>query len=351
MAAANTDKLRKKKSNFSTTLSAGINDSDATIPLSSASGLATDTAITLTVDRVDGNSVSTPTLVERLTGVISGNNLTVTLRGEDGSTAQAHDAGAVVEDIWDADTWNESVDAILAEHSQAGAHTVDVISEKTAATGVTIDSLLIKDGQIGPWDGWMPADESWSYASATTITVPSGAASKYQKGDKWKLTANSVVLKGYIIGVADTVLTVVGDALTNHTFTANYYSKVENPQGFPTSFAYTSVVTALAPMTIGTITTSGRFSIKGNVCSLSVRGYGTTDGTASNAIYITYPVTAVNSIAIPYCVQCIWESGTFGWGVVIINNGATMTINRPGGASWPLTANNGLLFANFSYEF
>jgi len=148
MAASNVDKLRKKKSNFSTTLSAGINDSDATIPLSSASGLATDTAITLTVDRVDGNSVSTPTLVERLTGVISGNNLTVTLRGEDGSTAQAHDAGAVVEDIWDADTWNEAVDAILAEHSQAGAHTVDVINEKTGAAGVTIDSLLIKDGDI-----------------------------------------------------------------------------------------------------------------------------------------------------------------------------------------------------------
>jgi hypothetical protein len=153
--AANTDKLRKKKSIFSTTLNGGIDDSAATIALSSTSGLATDTAITLTIDRVDANGVSTPTKVERVTGVVSGSNLTSCLRGQDGTTAQVHSSGAVVEDIWDADTWNDAVDAVLAEHSQAGAHTVDTISEKTAATGVTIDGLLIKDAQAqkpaGPW--------------------------------------------------------------------------------------------------------------------------------------------------------------------------------------------------------
>jgi len=85
--------------------------------------------------------------------------------------------------------------------------------------------------------GWIEDTETWTYASATTITVPSGALLKYQKGDKFKLTANSVELYGYIVDVADTLLTVTGDALTNHTFTDNYYSKIENPFGFPESFA------------------------------------------------------------------------------------------------------------------
>ena len=124
MAAAYTDLFRKKESNFSTTLSASITDADTTIPLSSATGLPTDTAITLTIDRVDANGVSTPTKVERVTGVVSGNNLTDCLRGEDDTTAQAHDSAAVVEDIWDGETWNDAMDALLVEHAQDGTHLI-----------------------------------------------------------------------------------------------------------------------------------------------------------------------------------------------------------------------------------
>lgn len=146
--AANTDKARKKKSNFSTTLSGNINNSAQTIGHASLSGCPTDTAYTLTVDRVDGNGTSTPTLTERYTGVVSSNNMTNCLRGEDGSTAQSHVSGAVVEDIWEAETWNDMVDAFLAEHSQAGAHTTDTIAEKTGGAGVTVDSVLLKDGGV-----------------------------------------------------------------------------------------------------------------------------------------------------------------------------------------------------------
>lgn len=146
--AANTDKWRKKRSNFSTTLSGSINAADTTIGLTSATGLPTDTAITLTIDRVDSNSVSTPSLRERVTGVISSNNITNALRGRDNTTAQTHDSGAVVEDIWDASTWNDAIDSFLVEHTQAGAHTTDSIAEKTSGVGVTVDGTLLKDGGI-----------------------------------------------------------------------------------------------------------------------------------------------------------------------------------------------------------
>ena len=134
MAAAATDKLRKKKSLFSTTLNGTINSSDTTIALNSTSGLPTDTAITLTIDRVDANSVSTPTLRERVTGVVSSNNLTNCLRGEDGDSAvgKSHSSGAVVEDIWEAETWNDHIDNHLVEHNQDGTHASTIV--KTTGT-------------------------------------------------------------------------------------------------------------------------------------------------------------------------------------------------------------------------
>lgn len=129
MAAGINDKFRKKRSNFSTTLSAGINNSVQTIPLTSVSGLATDTAIGLTIDRVDSDDNPTPLLMERVIGIISSNDLTLALRGQDNTTAKSHDSGAVVEDLWDADTWNDAIDGFLVEHDQDGTHDATIIAK------------------------------------------------------------------------------------------------------------------------------------------------------------------------------------------------------------------------------
>lgn len=122
MAAANTDKFRKKKNLFSTTLSGSITDSDTSLSCDSLSGVPTDTAVTITIDRVTVNKVSTPELREDTTGVVSGNSLTNLVRGEGTTTAQAHANGAVVEIMWETETWNDAVDAILVGHNQDGTH-------------------------------------------------------------------------------------------------------------------------------------------------------------------------------------------------------------------------------------
>ena len=57
-------------------------------------------------------------------------------------------------------------------------------------------------------DGWQAVSDSWSYASASTITVPSGAASLYKVGDKIKWTQTTVKY-GVIRTVADTLLTII----------------------------------------------------------------------------------------------------------------------------------------------
>ena len=59
--------------------------------------------------------------------------------------------------------------------------------------------------------GWTEIpDGSWTYASSTTITVPSGAASIYAVGDQVRLKQGGAYKYFSIITVADTLLTVTG---------------------------------------------------------------------------------------------------------------------------------------------
>lgn len=93
-----------------------------------------------------------------------------------------------------------------------------------------------------PENGWIPAGETWTYASATTFRISGDKTSKYQKGDKIKLTQTSVKYF-YIIGVSytspNTTITVTGGSdysLTNATITNNFYSRQEAPLGYPAYF-------------------------------------------------------------------------------------------------------------------
>lgn len=89
-------------------------------------------------------------------------------------------------------------------------------------------------GFSGTHDGWVDANESWSFASSTTITVPSDATTKYAIGDTIKLTQSSTVKYFIITTVATTLLTVSGlsaATVANSTITANFYSKEKSPQG------------------------------------------------------------------------------------------------------------------------
>ena len=96
--AANTDKFKRLARKWVGSIGAGgVADATVTtIPLSSSSGLPTDTAVVAVIDRVDANGVATPSLEESVVGVVSGDNLVTCTRGVEG-TAQAHSAGAVVE--------------------------------------------------------------------------------------------------------------------------------------------------------------------------------------------------------------------------------------------------------------
>jgi hypothetical protein len=144
--------------------------------------------------------------------------------------------------------------------------------------------------------GWTPVYDTWAYASATTITVPSGAASLYQKGDKLRFKQGAGYKYYYIVGVADTVLTVTGGSdytVANSAITDIAISRAENPFGFPTQFTWTPVYSGFGSLTFGTVTTQlAKFSVRGDTCTVSLRASGTTGGVTNNGITVTTPLAS-----------------------------------------------------------
>lgn len=138
--------------------------------------------------------------------------------------------------------------------------------------------------------GWSAITDSWSYASASTITVPSGAASYYQKGDKLKFS-NTGTKYVNIISVADTVLTVTGGTdytVANSAISDIYISRADKPFGWPTHFNWSPTLTGFSS---DPTSTRYLFQIINAYCIVNVRQGGT--GTSNATSYtMTAPITA-----------------------------------------------------------
>jgi len=310
--ASNTDKLRKLARRWVGQIGSGgvADDSVTTIPLSSATNLPTDTAVTLVIDRVDSNGSSTSALEETIVGVVSGSNIVSAVRGVEG-TAQAHSAGAVVELLWTADNWNDMVDWGVVEHNQDGTHKSALVTtlKTTGAkinTGTADDEIVtpkaIQDSNIVQsdknWDGWISVSDTWTYASSTTINVPSGATAIYTKGDKIRLKQGGGYKYFYVVGVANTVLTVTGGSdytVADATITDNYYSHASSPIGFPNYFNYTPEWTATTTNpSLGNGTATGKFYLQGILCfTFGKIVTGNTTSFGSGVYSFSLPITSI----------------------------------------------------------
>jgi len=191
-------------------------------------------------------------------------------RAAENSTARAHDNGVTIAFIVSKSHINELVKALDGTNSgvvlttpvipsfyQDSGKTKLMTTPNTASdtlvaiaatqtltnktlTSPAINTPIITTPTVRNYDGWIDANETWTYASADdptyTITVPSGAASKYGVGMRIKWTQNGTVRYGIITAVADTVLTVYGGTdynVDDAAISANYYSSQKAPLGFP----------------------------------------------------------------------------------------------------------------------
>jgi hypothetical protein len=147
MAASSSDYFIKASPNFSTTIgSAGVaSDTTDVIPLAGVSGLATDTAVELVINRVDSTGEETNNF-ETIRGVVTGSNITGAVRGVEG-TAQAWDAGIVVEYLHTADIQNRMVDGFLTAFNQDGTLKDDSTLNSPVLTTPVIPSLYQDAGK------------------------------------------------------------------------------------------------------------------------------------------------------------------------------------------------------------
>jgi len=181
-------------------------------------------------------------------------------------------------------------------------------------------------------DGWIPVSGTWTYKTATSITVPSGAANIYSVGMGIRLTANGVVKQAYIVKVENTLLTVAGDALTNYTFSAKSYTPTPSTAlGFPVWFDYIpSYEDGWTSMPTGTY----RFTMTGKLvqCVIAITA-GTSDSVEAA---IGLPTQAAASASV--------NRGTWGWAQ---DNGVQV---NPAGGYVIDTANHAIRFFKTSID-
>jgi len=261
------------------TLDAALDTAHTTaLTLNNVTGIQNKPGVVV-IDRIDSGGTEKSSSDREFviyTGT-SGNTLTGLTRAIGGSTDQDHAVGAVVEFVLDI-TWGQAIiDALTAEHGTDGTHdttkvvdlaTAQTLTNKTLTspvlnTGVSGTAVLDEDDlatdsntQVATQQsikayvdssataasGWTDPADTWTYASATTITVAAGAAAIYTKGDRIRLTQTTV--KYWVIAaVADTLLTIIETddyTLANAAISANYYSHADKPVGFPSRFSWTT---------------------------------------------------------------------------------------------------------------
>lgn len=118
MSASSSDKVRLSAPRWQNSLASGMGTSDTTLTLNSSTGLPNGTGITLVIDA----GTSTQEVLNGVAG--AGNTITSLVRGQDGTSAQAHLLNATVNYYFTASMWNDFANAFIAQHSQLdGSHT------------------------------------------------------------------------------------------------------------------------------------------------------------------------------------------------------------------------------------
>lgn len=335
MAAANTDLLRKKKSLFSTTLSSGISAVDTSMTLASTSGLPTDTAITLTLDRVDANGVSTPTLRERTTGVVSGSVVGNLVRGEDGDggTGKVHSSGAVVEDIWEAETWNDAITLLMATHEQVSGriknetfYAADAGANDTYAITMTPAPAAYVTGMIVNFKA------NTVNTGAATLNVNSLGAKTIKKWYNQDLADGDIAAGQFVSLIYDgtnfQLLSPVSNTVDKNTAQTLVNKRMTKRTGTTTSHATPTIntdnvdmylITAQAEAITSMTTNLSGTPTEGQTLWIAITGTaarGITWGTSFEASTIALPTTTVTTARLD--VGFVWNSVTSKWRCVAV---------------------------------
>lgn len=186
-------------------------------------------------------------------------------------------------------------------------------------------------------DGWIDPGETWTYASATTFTVPGNQTAKYIAGVKIKLTQTTpkyfyVVSSSY--GAPNTTVTVTGGSdytIANAAITSPYYSRSERPAGFPDIFNYTLAWTSdgSAP-SLGNAVVVSRFRISGKHVDVKIQiTFGNTSSFGSGNYSFSLPLTSANdganNMGFTYVSDASVSGTSYPYFAAVLSNSAVIT--------------------------
>jgi len=163
----------------------------------------------------------------------------------------------------------------------------------------TLTNKTLTSPVVSGWDGWQDANETWTYASASTFTVSGDQTSKYTVGTKLKWTQTTVkygvvVSSSYSSPNTTVTIAVNTDYTTaNATISANYYSYASNPVGYPHWFNFAPTITgSTTSPTLGNSTYQARYRVDGKTCQCNIHiSFGNTATFGSGTYYLNLPVT------------------------------------------------------------
>jgi hypothetical protein len=262
MPASNTDKFKKARRRFSTTVGVGAFAQGATtLPLASTAGLDTDTAITLVIDPGTANE-------EVITGVVSGSNIVNCLRAREGTTDTAHAAGETVTMYFTETHWDDLVDGVLTSLDQDGTLKASAVDTASVLASDVVTTAKILNSNVTTAK---IADAAITNAKLSTSTDEPGAWYDYTP------TLNNVTIGN---GTVSARYSVIGKTLF-------YEGKIT--RGSTTSF--TNTVQISFPKTISSTAKQGEQNYGFATCI--------DFGNAIYPAYVTYASTTNFNIVVP----------------------------------------------------
>lgn len=187
--------------------------------------------------------------------------------------------------------------------------------KKTLAETITILRTSL-DSIYTAITGWIPVTDTWTYATTYSFTVPGNKTAALKRGTKILVTQPSgtkylaIVSSSY--SAPDTTVNVTGGgdySLANEAITNPYYSNVDVPDGFPTTFAWTPTLGGFSVDPTGTY--KFRIMPMGMYVDVQQSVAGTSNAT-------TFSISAPPGVTFP--ASAIMGPLTFAF-----NNGAVVT--------------------------